>query len=55
MLVLSRKRLESITIGEDIVITVVQVKGGTVRLSIDAPKTVPIRRAEVEPEGEPNG
>jgi len=47
MLVLSRKKNESIMIRDDIVVTVVQVRGDEVRLGIDAPKEVPIHRREV--------
>lgn len=47
MLVLSRKKNESIVIDENIVITVVEVRGDKVRLGIQAPKEVPIHRSEV--------
>ena len=47
MLVLSRKQKQSILIGDDIQITVVQVKGNRVRLAIEAPKHVPIHRDEI--------
>lgn len=47
MLVLSRKKNESIVINENIVITVVEVRGDKVRLGIEAPKEVPIHRSEV--------
>ena len=47
MLVLSRKKNESITIRDDIVITVVEVRGVKVRLGIEAPKEVPVHRREV--------
>ncbi len=47
MLVLSRHRDESIIIGDDIVITVVEVRGDKVRLGIQAPKEVPIHRSEI--------
>ena len=47
MLVLSRKKNESIVIRDDIVITVVDVRGDKVRLGIDAPKDVPVHRREV--------
>lgn len=47
MLVLSRKRDERILIGDNIVITVVDVRGDKVRLGIDAPKEVPVHREEV--------
>jgi carbon storage regulator len=47
MLVLSRKRDERILIGDNVVITVVDVRGDKVRLGIDAPKEVPVHREEV--------
>jgi carbon storage regulator len=47
MLVLSRKKNESIVINNDIVITVVEIRGDKVRLGIAAPKDVPVHREEV--------
>jgi carbon storage regulator len=47
MLVLSRQRDESIIIGDDIVITVVDVRGDKVRLGIEAPTKIPVHRQEV--------
>ncbi|MCP4783126.1 MAG: carbon storage regulator [Fuerstiella sp.] len=47
MLVLSRKPGESIQIDDNIFVTVSEVKGGRVRLSIEAPRTVRIMRQEV--------
>ena len=47
MLVLSRHRDESIMIGDNIVITVVDVRGDKVRLGIDAPTEIPVHRQEV--------
>ncbi|MGL4941957.1 MAG: carbon storage regulator CsrA [Thermoguttaceae bacterium] len=47
MLVLSRYRDESIVIGDDVVITVVDVRGDRVRLGIDAPSHVSVHRREV--------
>ena len=47
MLVLSRKKNESIVIANDIVITVVEVRGDKVRLGIVAPKDVQVHREEV--------
>lgn len=49
MLVLSRKLGESLQIGDDITVTVVRLKSGECRLSIDAPKDVSIRRGELRP------
>lgn len=47
MLVLSRKVSESIWIGDDIKVTVERINGGTVSISIDAPRNVKILRAEL--------
>ena len=47
MLVLSRHRDESIMIGDNIVITVVDIRGDKVRLGIAAPTEVPVHREEV--------
>ncbi|HEV8061461.1 MAG TPA: carbon storage regulator CsrA [Gemmataceae bacterium] len=47
MLVLSRKKNESIVINNDIVVTVVEIRGDKVRLGIVAPKEVPVHRQEV--------
>ncbi len=48
MLVLSRKKNESIVIGDDISIRVVAVRGNRVRIAIDAPEHIRIRRGELE-------
>ncbi len=47
MLVLSRKKNESIVIHDDIVITIVEIRGDKVRLGIQAPREVPVHRSEV--------
>ncbi len=47
MLVLSRKKGESVIIRENIVVTVVEIRGDKVRLGIEAPKDVPVHRREV--------
>lgn len=47
MLVLSRQRDESIIIGDNIVITIVDIRGDKVRLGIQAPKEIPVHRQEV--------
>ncbi len=47
MLVLSRKKNESIVIDEDIVVTVVEIRGDKVRLGIEAPRDIPVHRREV--------
>lgn len=46
-LVLSRKRDESIMIGDDVRVSVVDIRGDRVRLSISAPTAVPVHRREV--------
>ncbi len=47
MLVLSRQRDESIIIGDNIVVTVVDVRGDKVRLGIEAPREVSVHRREI--------
>lgn len=47
MLILTRKEDESLRIGEDITITVVSVKGGHVRLGIEAPRDLAVHRTEI--------
>ena len=47
MLVLSRRKDETLVIGEDIRVTVVDIRGDTVRLGITAPKTIPVYRKEI--------
>jgi carbon storage regulator len=47
MLVLSRKKNESIVINDQIVVTVIEIRGDKVRLGIEAPKEVPVHRREV--------
>ena len=47
MLVLTRRIGESIHIGADIRITVLQGSGGKIRIGIDAPRTVPVWREEL--------
>jgi carbon storage regulator len=48
MLVLSRKSGQRIVIGDEIVITILKVRGNHVRVGIEAPPAVPIRRDELE-------
>lgn len=50
MLVLSRRANESIVIGGEVVVTVLEVRGDQVRLGIDAPKSVTVHREEVHAE-----
>ena len=47
MLVLSRHRDESIMIGDDVVVTIVDIRGDKVRLGIDAPQDIPVHRREI--------
>jgi len=47
MLVLTRKTNESIIIGEDIVLTVIEIRSGKVRLGINAPREVSVHRREI--------
>lgn len=47
MLVLSRKKNESIIVNDNIVITVVDVRGDKVRIGIEAPRDVSVHRQEV--------
>lgn len=47
MLVLSRKKNESIIISDDITVTVIDIRGDKVRLGIEAPKDVTVHRREV--------
>ncbi|MBN1591223.1 MAG: carbon storage regulator CsrA [Pirellulales bacterium] len=47
MLVLSRQRDESIIINDNVVVTIVDIRGDKVRLGIEAPQEVPVHRREV--------
>ena len=47
MLVLSRHKEEQIMIGDDVIITIVDIRGDKVRLGIDAPQHIPVHRQEV--------
>lgn len=47
MLVLSRKKNESIVIDDDIKIVVVEIRGDKVRLGVECPKEIPVHRQEV--------
>ena len=47
MLVLSRRIGESVVVGEDVTITVLEVRGDVVRIGIDAPRSVAVHRAEL--------
>ena len=48
MLILTRKKNETIHIGDDVVITIVRVSGRSVRIGISAPKETPVLRAELK-------
>ena len=47
MLVLTRKLGESIRIGDEIAVRVVDIQGGSVRIAIDAPREIPVHREEI--------
>ena len=47
MLVITRKPGERITIGDDVVVTVVEVKGSLVKLGVEAPRSISIHRQEI--------
>jgi carbon storage regulator len=47
VLVLSRKQGESVVIGNDILVTVLEVRGDQIRLGIDAPRSITVHRQEV--------
>ncbi len=47
MLVITRKQGERITIGDNVVVTVVEVKGSIVKLGIEAPRSISIHRQEI--------
>ena len=47
MLVLSRKKSESVMIGDDVVVTIVEIRGDKVRIGITAPTETPVHREEV--------
>jgi carbon storage regulator len=47
MLVLSRRRGETIVIDKGITVTILEVRGGKVRLGVDAPADTPVHRGEI--------
>ena len=47
MLVLNRKARQSLTIGDDVTVTVLEIRGYQVRLGVEAPKHVPVHRDEI--------
>lgn len=53
MLILTRKKNETIHIGDEITITVVRVSGSKVRIGISAPREMPVLRVELDKEDGP--
>lgn len=49
MLVLTRKTRERIQIGDNIVITVVRIRGNQVKIGVEAPTSLPVARTEILP------
>lgn len=47
MLIVTRRPGEKVMVGDQVVITVIEVKGSSVRIGIDAPRTVPVYREEI--------
>ena len=47
LLVLSRRRDQTLVIGDNVEVTVLEIKGGQVRLGINAPRAVPVHRGEI--------
>jgi len=47
MLVLTRRECESIKIGDEVTITVLDVRGNNVRIGVDAPRNIPVHRREI--------
>ena len=47
MLILTRKTNETLTVGNDVTVTILGVKGNQVRIGVNAPKEVPVHREEV--------
>lgn len=47
MLILSRHKYERVMIGDDITITVLEIRGSSVRLGIETPKNMPVDREEI--------
>jgi carbon storage regulator len=47
VLVLTRKVHESITIGNDVVVTVLEIRGNQIRIGVEAPKQTPVNRTEI--------
>jgi carbon storage regulator len=56
VLILTRRVGESVTIGDEVTVTVLRIKGNQVRLGVNAPKTIAVQREEIlkkAPDGEP--
>jgi carbon storage regulator len=53
MLVLGRKESERVRLGDSIVLTIVRVNGDRVRVGIEAPREVQVRRGELQPHAPP--
>lgn len=47
MLILTRRQGESLMVGDDVKVTVLQVRGNQVRIGIEAPKSMPVHREEI--------
>jgi len=47
MLILTRRANETLTIGHDVTVTVLGIKGNQVRIGINAPKNIPVHREEI--------
>jgi carbon storage regulator len=47
MLVLSRRVGESVVIGDDVTVTVLEIRGDVIRIGVDAPRSVQVRRQEL--------
>jgi carbon storage regulator len=55
MLVLSRKPMERIQIGDSVVVTIMEIRGSTVRIGIDAPRHIHVLRTELITEAPADG
>lgn len=47
MLIITRKKMEILMVGDDINVTVLDIKGNQVRLGINAPSSIPVHREEI--------